>query len=549
MFFEALFADAPEGSLVEVAYGYPPIKREWHSVEEHLRWTPPEDDHSFFAPAIRNVASSDKGGVAGTKVLWADRDEGDFRRATLPPTFVVWSGHGWHYYWVLTDWVSDHDAIEQANKILIEDVQGDKACWNVNRLLRVPGTDNTGAKAELRHHNLQVRYSLADVQDLEHLDDKIRHKIRTGDRRGYPSRSERDWAVVSALLAAGAEEDLIEKIFAWQPVGEKVNDPKTHSSYLERTIDRATKSPLVLSAKGGFEERSDGYYIHRGKNVKRISTFTFDPDLLLDGRAHNSPDALVGTVRTERSEWKDVTFTRNAFSGVRKLDNETPYMGWQWLGRDDDVRNLLPFLIDKLKDKGFPRRSATGVLGLHQSGDRPLFVGDKGTLSPDDYWAGSKAPLVYLETRREHPSLHLSPSLSEEGGGLGDTAARLLPSLNEPETIWPIIGWYCATPYKPALEGAGYRFPILNVYGTKGSGKTTTIQRVMMPLLGQTDPRSYDANTTRFVTLSLLGSSNAVPVAFSEFRFGAAHKFLRYILLAYDTGHDPRGRADQPTVD
>jgi len=87
------------------------------------------------------------------------------------------------------------------------------------------------------------------------------------------------------------------------------------------------------------------------------------------------------------------------------------------------------------------------------------------------------------------------------------------------------------------------------MHGTKGSGKTTLIQEIMMPLFGQKEPKSYDANTTRFVILSLLGSSNAVPVAFSEFRFGAADKFLRYVLLSYDTGHDPRGRADQTTVD
>jgi hypothetical protein len=67
--------------------------------------------------------------------------------------------------------------------------------------------------------------------------------------------------------------------------------------------------------------------------------------------------------------------------------------------------------------------------------------------------------------------------------------------------------------------------------------------------LGQTDAKSYDAGTTRFVTLALLGSTNAVPIAFSEFRFANVGGFLRYILLAYDTGHDPRGRSDQTTKD
>jgi hypothetical protein len=46
-----------------------------------------------------------------------------------------------------------------------------------------------------------------------------------------------------------------------------------------------------------------------------------------------------------------------------------------------------------------------------------------------------------------------------------------------------------------------------------------------------------------------MGSSNAVPVAFSEFRVEAVQRFLRFVLLAYDTGHDARGRADQTTQD
>lgn len=549
MFFEALFRDAPEGLLVEVAHGDPPVDREWLPVTDVLGrdWSA-ESDHTFFGPALRSSSGSRKEDCAATRCLWVDRDSEEFARATFPPSFVVWSGHGWHYYWLLTEWLTDRDAIEKANQILLEDVDGDKACWNVNRLLRVPETANEDARCELRNSEPGIVYEIGDLDVLRDLPAKTRHKIRTGDRRGYKSRSERDWAVVTELLQAGADDRLVELIFRHQPVGDKVKDTDTHASYLERTIRQASKSPVVVAAKGGFEERPDGYYVARGKTVKRVSTFRFEPELLLDGAAFGAEDALLGSVITEAHAWKEVRFTRSAFTSVRSMDRETPLMGWQWLGRDDDVRTLLPYLLEKLKAKGFPKTAAADVLGLHRHGGRYLFLGDSETLAADDYWTEANAPLVYLDTRREHPSLLLKP-VETGSAELIASLVSLLPQLNEPETIWPILGWYAATPLKPALEALGIRFPILNVFGTKGSGKTTTIQRVMMPLFGQTDPRSYDANTTRFVTLSLLGSSNAIPVAFSEFRFGAADKFLRYVLLSYDTGHDPRGRADQTTID
>jgi len=65
--------------------------------------------------------------------------------------------------------------------------------------------------------------------------------------------------------------------------------------------------------------------------------------------------------------------------------------------------------------------------------------------------------------------------------------------------------------------------------------------------------QAYSCATTPFVLLSLLASSNATPIAFSEFRRSsisqdAYAKLLRYVLLAYDVGRDARGRPDQTTT-
>ena len=39
----------------------------------------------------------------------------------------------------------------------------------------------------------------------------------------------------------------------------------------------------------------------------------------------------------------------------------------------------------------------------------------------------------------------------------------------------PIIGWYFAAPLKPRIVRRIGRFPILFVWGTQGSGKSTLI--------------------------------------------------------------------------
>jgi hypothetical protein len=504
----------------------------------------------FFGPALRRNSGNLKADVLGTKFLWVDADNPTKPLATLPPSMLVFSGHGWHMYWELATPLLDVELIERLNQILADDVPtADKACWNVNRLLRVPGTLNCKEKdkpvaVELKA-TLPTIYTQDDILMLDRLDKATKHKVRTGDSRGYRSRSERDWAVIAALIRAGTSDALIETMFAHQPVGEKYRETNG-KKYLMTSIEKARTSKIATAAGKGFEETAEGYFRHTARGAKRVSTFIIKPKLLLDGSDFGAEDAIVADVFAAGYLWEGRTFSRGAFTSLSKMDRETPIAAWQWLGRDDDVRALLPYLLEKLQDAGFPRVAATNVLGLHKIKDTYYFLGTQGVLSAKSTWNGFEGPLAWLPSQREHPELDLAPECSKKEL---EKLQHYIPKLNAPEALWPMLGWYAASPLKTWFESNGYRFPILNVVGTKGSGKTTLIQRIFMPLFGQTDPKSYDAGTTRFVTLSLLGSSNGVPIAFSEFRFDSVERFIRFILLAYDTGHDPRGRGDQTTVD
>lgn len=506
----------------------------------------PSEQDVYFGPALRKNQGAEKEDVLGSRVLWVDVDNEQYPQCTLPPSMVVHSGHGWHLYWVLDRPLLDVDRTELYNKALSRDIPtADKACWNCNRVLRVPGTTNSkDPRRPVRlHRNNPISYEAQDFETLVQLDAKTRHKIRTGDRRGYRSRSERDWAVVTDLVRSGATDRLIHLLFDMCPVGDKHRDDETPESYLDHTITRA-RAHGEDSAKSGFAKQEDGYYDIGRRGGRRLSTFVIHPRLLLDGTAYGATDAIMGDIEAFGHQWGGVTFTRAAFTSVAKFDREAPVAAWQWLGRDDDIRKLLPFMIAELHEIGMPRVVATPVLGLHQINGGWFFVSDKQTLGADSIWTQFDGPIAALPTGRERPSLRFGDAKFDPA-----ELASIIASLNSPDVIWPMIGWYTASIVKPWLELQGYRFPILNVCGTKGSGKTTLIQRVFLPLLGQLDPKTYDAGTTRFVKLALLGGTNAIPIAFSEFRYSSVLEFIRYILLSYDTGHDPRGRGDQTTVD
>ena len=554
-----VFDEAPESSWVELG------------TLEHRIWTPAsqisELDASslkttfgslndlFFGPALRNTPNGmTKSDVLGSRVLWADIDNPVAPKCILPPSLVINSGYGWHYYWLLEDWELNIERIENANKILAELVSGD-SCWNANRLLRVPGTFNTKSSQEVRECRLQfvtpVTYPIEDCIAISEVSDVVRRRILSGSRKSFHSRSERDWNVIRELVRCSIGIETIRTIFHYNEVGDKFREEEERGNdYLERTIEKS-RTVTKSKAERSIIERGDGYYVVTGKSIRRISTFTFEPECLWQGDVLDTTrtDSLRGTVLANGFTWTGVVFSRTAFTSRNALDRECAVAAWQFLGRDDDVRLLLPYLMGKLQAKGLPRVQTSSVVGVRIFNQRHWCVGEVSSLNADELYGVGSSPLVYSLPKREHPSLMFHTEGLRVDSGLLQHIGELLPMLNTDETIWPIIGWYMASAYKESLEICGLRFPVLNAYGTKGSGKSTTILRVMLPLVGVHEPKSYDCKTTRFVVTSLLGSSTTVPIAFSEYRATSAESFLRYILLAYDTGHDPRGRADQTTQD
>lgn len=541
-----------EGTFLALSIGNPESGDNWRFIDTIKPMRLPTDRNIYFAPAVRNEKGNLKESVQAAKYLWVDVDDAEYPESILPASMEVWSGHGWHLYYEIPT-CTDKGMIERLNKLLAYAIPtGDRGCWNCNRFMRVPGTMNVNdpvAAVEFRTVRT-VTYQLDDFDFLAKVGKKLVKRICSGSLQGYKSRSERDFAVVCELIEAGASDRIIELIFRHKAVGDRYREDDHADDYLERTIENAREkvgenpTPRQRVAVS-LESRADGYYA-LGKSERRVSTFTLEPKLLLDGSGFDQEDALVCDVVTEDRTWTDVTFSRRAFTSVQAMFKECRVADWQWLGSDADVRLLLPLLIEALRTNGGRRVIATPSQGLHKLGDTYYFVGDRQTAAANEVWERNDAPIAWLPSSRVHSKLDLRYD------DLDDTDLTLLryciPQLNEPGALWCMLGWYAAAALKPWLKERDYRFPMLHPTGTKGSGKTSLV-RLFMALFGQSDVVNYDAGTTKFVVLSLLGGSNAIPVSFSEFRFESVEKFQRYILLAYDTGHDPRGRADQTTTD
>jgi hypothetical protein len=500
------------------------------------------------------------------------------RRIVLPPHIVVFSGGGVHLYYRIID-TTDLKEVQRVCNLLSAEIGGDPL-GDPARIFRVPDTFNykqdTPREVTLAHCLVDFEYPISDIIAALAVSEKVAKRVDIGDSRGFLSRSERDWNVVRSLLKAGIDEETVRYIYSKRRVGDKASEEG--DKYLERTIEKGKQSiglneddydpsgededsPTPVKKKGKISKslrdrwtvkRSDGCMFavdgtEDSGAMRQIATFEMIPRILLQGNIEDkTEDTIICDIKAADFTWEGIPFTRGAFNRVDSMTKQLPAMAWQWLGSDKDVRRLLAVLMDELRAQGLPKRRGTPVIGIH--GEE--FVGPSQTMTTHGILPPDEARMVWLPTQRVHPKVGFTWSQDDEVSTILREFVDLFSQINTEDVIYPVLGWYVACFLKQRmLEEERVRFPILNIFGTRGSGKTSLITGVMQPLVCYVDPVAWDFNSTKFVMLSLLGSTNSVPVSFAEYRRSSAtnDNLERYVRLTYDLGEDSRGKPDQTT--
>jgi len=154
----------------------------------------------FCVGTLKEGATArNKPNVAEISFLWADIDFKDIddsradverKLANLryPPSYTVFSGHGIHCYWLLTEVIpnpaetGEMDRIEADLRQLADIVGGDTSVCEIARLMRLPGSHNSKRDgwilAEVLTSN-GVQHDLSDLQEwLAEASPKILRKVR-----------------------------------------------------------------------------------------------------------------------------------------------------------------------------------------------------------------------------------------------------------------------------------------------------------------------------------------------------------------------------------
>lgn len=522
----------------------------------------PPGFNSYFGVLPKSRPSARAEAATQAYCIWADLDAklsgsedaalAALSRFALPASAVVYTGGGYHAYWFLSSTIRHHARVSDLVRRLARLIGADSTA-DVARILRVPGTYNYkyNPPREVKQHSLRdLKYLDTDFEAALGVSPEVVKRIWTGDKTGFKSRSERDWAVVGALVAAGVSEQTIRIVYDNMPVGDKHRE-SPGGQYLSHTIrtaaDRVKAArPVTAVRLDSMISSKDGVLHSSSKSLHAVATFDLLPTRLLLGE---SEDVLECTVVAGSRAWQRIPFPKSAFDNTRAMQSKLTSAYWQWLGSDNEARHVAPYLMGLLAAKGCPTAHATRTLGRHGTS----FVSIDEVVRPDGIVPPENSDVVFIHSGREIPRTRYVTSDPADVRAAAARAIPLLFQLNTPQVMYTTVGWYTAALMKPVIEHLGHRFPSLHLSGPRGSGKTTLLMRVLQRLVGYEYPTAYSCGTTRFVLMALLSSSNAIPVSFAEFRRstligGAYEQILRLILLAYDVGYDARGRPDQTTI-
>jgi hypothetical protein len=296
--------------------------------------------------------------------------------------------------------------------------------------------------------------------------------------------------------------------------------------------------------EGEIYEDTCFYYAVTARGETRVvSSFTIEPTMrveLEDG------EIILGRAQTDKGGTVEgLRLPLRAFNSKRDLIRHLPSADLQWTGSDNNVQGLLRVLARR----PVPRRPGTTMLGDCRRGDLHLWICPDGAISKDGFV--SPSPIVYvksggsLDARLRYVACDDATFLA-----VAHAVFEHLPRINLPEVIVPIIGWWFATPMKPRFMAKVGSFPILFIWGTQGSGKSSMATDVFWPLFGVKDAEPYSATETEFALLKTLTASRSVPVFIDEYkpydmqrhRLNTLHRYLRRL---YRGEVEERGRPDQ----
>ena len=365
----------------------------------------------------------------------------------------------------------------------------------------------------------------------------------------YESQSEADMALSCKLAFwTGRNRDQMDRLFRQSKLYREKWDERHHANgatYGEETLAKAldlVKDSFTTSSNAPVFEFEGRYYRAKGDTVTLLTNFIVKPVEMIESEEETQLTADLITVRGETFRH---SFLTTDFANLQRFKNtlNKRTIALSYTGSEGDLELLKAFL----SELDWVRKKGVRASGLYFHGGRWVFVGSDCAVDG----AGNNVPDIqqFEQYRASGPDiLDAKPLTTDELSELG----KLLLEYNEPTKSVAVLAWCAGCFVKEHLKSRKIKYPHLLLIGEAGSGKSNTLERVILPIFSKVRIAAA-SQVTRFTIIKESTSSNLLPQPLDEFKPSKIDRLTLNVLLnhmrnAYDGTDGERGRADQTSV-
>ncbi|RLC61890.1 MAG: hypothetical protein DRI01_07750, partial [Chloroflexi bacterium] len=582
-FFRAIFGRC-NGSFLEIR-SFPGPRQYFFAVPSELDKaaalaTGLKNNQVYYSAAPRTRREGTTDAVDTIVDLWVDGDEGalPWTSLALTPSVVVdtgnIAGNHYHVHYLLNPpfelkTQADRDKAVTYLRALCVALKGDPKSCDIARILRVPGTFNVKDPGHPRpcqiiELNRDAYYSLDDIRAAITLSLLMRYWAR-GQRQdlalslaGYLAKCAAPESEVSDLLARllsiTTDEEPRTRLGALQTSYKRLREGKRVKGYqgLAQYLNEDELQALdsLWQPQKGLRVTIDGvtYLEHNGRlvaqvmrengpAVKTLASFTIEPKMriTLEGES----EMLATVLKADGAEYPNL-FRREVWNSKKQFLAALPSVDLQYYGSDKDTQAILAMVTSA----ELPVRKGSTVLGRNGH----LWVLRDAVLSKDGWM--ENPDLVYIPSEIEFDQ-RVRYASAENEAGLIKQVIPLLLVLNEGRIIFPVLGWFFATPFVPEIRQRLRHFPILVLWGTHGGGKSSLLS-LLWRLFG-VESELFSSTETPFTFLRLLSGTSSIPIIIDEFKpfnmkEDETRLLIRFLKRLYDGEIEHRGRPDLSLV-
>lgn len=365
----------------------------------------------------------------------------------------------------------------------------------------------------------------------------------------YPSQSEADLALCMKLAFwSGKDREQMDRMFRQSGLFREKWDEKHHangSTYGEETLDKAidnTEEVYSTRSKSPIFEYEGQYFRKKGDSIYQITNFLVEPVEMI---VSDEETQLTADFVTTRNETFRLTLMTTDFANTQRfktiLNGKT--IALAYFGSDGDLE-LFKFYLSELE---WPTKVGVKAVGIYEHNGKQVFVSTNQTVDANGKPVEDIVQLTkYAHIRSDILSADILPV------DLVKPLCRDLLTYTEPQKTVSILAWTAGCFLKGYLNRASVKYPHLYLIGEAGSGKSTTLERVILPVFS-TNRVSASTQVTSFTLMKESASSALVPQPLDEFKPSKMDKqrinaLYNHFRDSYDDHNGERGKADQSVV-